>query len=235
MNAYPEYLNLNIGVRGRMGALKRAADKLNANRNRAFPDKVYTWRDVRYSGFHNAAYGCVTLTRGFNTDECGRKIPIYYTNCGQQFPRESYADEIMGYHGQKLIDHTGWYTDIVCSETARGIVVALPHGRFLAGYEWSGNGERVYYPEIYDCEQDAVYAADGHAESFARREREYDEKFNAAMKLEYEKEEKINRLRECLALRNNPCFTHLRNEAADLIKRIREIRETLKTEYADVM
>lgn len=233
--SYPEYLNLKIRVTGRMAALKAAADKLNANPYRAKPDMIYTWRDVRYSGFHNAAENCITLSHGFETDESGRKTPIYYTHCGQQFPRECYADEIMGNHGRPLIDHGGWFTDTDHRYTARGVVVRLPHGRYMAGYEWSDNGERVYYPEIYDCEREAMYAADGYAEIFAERAREHDEKCEVAATIQETIETDIVRLRECLALRNNPCFAKLRREAVNIIERIREMRETLRTKYADVL
>lgn len=231
MYDYPRYLNLNITARGRMAALKAAADKLNAGHNvrkASGNTEPYTWRDVRYSGFHNVQQFCCTLSSGMDGNR-----PIYYTHCGQQFPREIFADEYHTECGTQLVEHTGWFADAYCSNTVRGLVVALPHGRFMAGYYQSDNGERVYYPEIYDCIRDAVYAADGHAEDQAEIEREYSERWNAARELEEEIEEKVNRLRECIALRNNPCFNHLRSEVYDLIERIREIRESLKTEYAD--
>lgn len=229
--SYPRYLNLNIGARGRMAALQAAADKLNANPHRAMPEKIYTWRDMRYSGFHNAAANCATLSHGFNTDARGRKIPIYYSHCGPEFPREKFADECESVR----IDHTGWYADDIQYATIRGIVVALPHGRFLAGYYMSDNGERVYYTDIYDDERDAAYTANSIAERIAEIEREHAEKCTAAANLQFDLDEKIERLRECLALRNNPCFTKLRSEAAELIESIRDMRETLKTEYADVL
>lgn len=229
MSDYPRYLNLNITARGRLAALKAAADKLNAGHNARKASgnpEPYTWRDVRYSGFHNAATNCITLSRGMDGDK-----PVYYTHCGQQFPREIFVDEFRDDNGRPLIEHTGWFANVDWSNKIRGIIVRLPHGRYLAGYFQSDNGERVYYPEIYDSEREAVYAADRLAET----EREYSERWNAARELENEISDAETRLRECLALRNNPCFTRLRIEAAYLIERIREIRESLKTEYADCM
>jgi hypothetical protein len=55
--------------------------------------------------------------------------------------------------------------------------------------------------------------------------------FQAARRLESDNEDALARLKECLALRNNPDFD-LRDEARDLIETIRENREKLKTEYA---
>lgn len=238
MRIKQDYLNLAIPARSRLMILKNAAHKLNSGHNARKASgnpEPYTWRDVRYSGFHNAAVNRCELSQGFNTCQyTGKKTPIWYCHTGPAFPREMFADEFSEY-GRALIEHTGWFADVGCSNIIRGIVVRLPHGRYLAGYYQSDNDERVYYPEIYDCIRDAVYAADRHAESIAEIEREYSERWNAAQELEYECEEKVNRLRECLALRNNPCFTRLRDEANNLIERIREIREILKTEYADCM
>lgn len=166
-----DYLTLAIGAPRRLAILKRAADKLNAGHNArkaAGDTRPYTWRDVRYSGFHNARAARCELSPGLND---GR--PIWYAHTGQQFPRERYADEIWP------TGHTGWFTDCDGRETARGLVVALPHGRFLAGYHWSDNGERVYFSDIYDCEEDAARAADSEAERFAEASRENDSAWRA--------------------------------------------------------
>ena len=220
-----DYLTLAIGAPRRLAILKRAADKLNAGHNARKARgnlSPYTWRDVRHCGFHNARAGRCELSRGLNGDR-----PIWYAHTGQQFPRERYADEIT------RLDHNGWYTDCDYNETARGLVVALPRGRFLAGYHWSDNGERVYFSDLYDCEDDAARAADSEAESFAERCREDDTQYQQARELEDAAEDKTARLRECLALRNRECFTHLRDEARQLIASIKEARETLRTQYAD--
>ena len=49
----------------------------------------------------------------------------------------------------------------------------LTHGRWIAGYTWSLNDERVYFPHVYDDERDAAIAADEEARIFAERESEY--------------------------------------------------------------
>lgn len=160
-----DYLTLAIGAPRRLAILKRAADKLNAGHNARKASgnlSPYTWRDMRHCGFHNARAGRCELSPGLQNNR-----PIWYAHTGQQFPRERYADEIA------RINHTGWFTDCEGFETARGLVVSLPHGRFLAGYHWSDNGERVYFSDIYDCEEDAAHAADGEAECFAESCREY--------------------------------------------------------------
>lgn len=220
-----DYLTLAIGAPRRLAILKRAADKLNARTHNARKatgnPEPYTWRDMRYCSFKNARAARCELSPG---RQDGR--PIWYAHTGQQFPRERYADEIVS------INHSGWYTDCDGRETARGLVVALPHGRFLAGYHWSDNGERVYFPDLYDCEDAAARAADSEAASFAELCREDDYQYQQARKLEDEIEGNFSRLRECLALRNRECFAHLREEARELIASIKEARETLRTEYA---
>ena len=220
------YLNLNIGTRRRLDALKRAAEKLNTGHNlrKQLEDPTpYTWRDVRRSKFNTFRASCCTLSQGSN----GR-TPIWYAHTGEQFPRERYVDEC----DSVKIEHTGWYSDTHQDSKTRGLVVALPHGRFLAGYETSDNGERVYFGDIYDEDRTAAYAADSSAERQAEDAREWYEQYQAARDLEEENESNLQRLRECLALRNRACFAALRTEARDLITRIRDVRDTLRTDYA---
>lgn len=217
-----KYLNLSIGARRRLDILRRDAEKLNAGynaRKAANNPEPYTWRDVRYGTFRSRCNG---LDGGRNGDR-----HIWYTFSGDQFTRERYADEII------RIGHQGWYTDEDARETARGLVVALPHGRFLAGYHWTDNDERVYFSEIYTDQDDAARAADREAERFAEVAREDDRKSREARNLEDDIEVNLRRLRECLALRNNKCFAHLRDEARQAIESIRDSRRTLETEYAN--
>lgn len=228
-----DYLNLAMPAKFRLQYLKNAADKLNAGHNARKASgnpEPYTWRDVRYSGFRNVA----GLGQGFNTcPYTKKKTPIWYCHTGQVFPREIFADQFIGNHGRPLIEHAGYFADVDCSETVRGIVVRLPHGRFLAGYYMSVNGERVYFSEIYTCEREAVYSADHHAETLAETEREYSENWNKAQELRDDLSDKLERLRECLTLRNNPCFVKARREVSGLIETIREIREDLSGKYAE--
>jgi hypothetical protein len=167
------------------------------------------------------------LMQGFNGAE-RNAIPVWYSHGGEQFRREWFADETPD--GPR-INHTGWFCDVHQEETARGIVARLPHGRYIAGYWMSVNGERVYYPTLFDSARDAAMSADGLAERLAENEREYSERWNAANKLSDGIDSALNRLRECLALRNNACFTALREEAHELMSSIRADRETLATEY----
>lgn len=221
-----DYLTLAIGAPRRLAILKRAADNLNArdyNGRKARGDlSPYTWRDMRHCSFRNARAARCDLSPGLDGNR-----PIWYAHTGQQFPRERYADEIA------RITHNGWYTDCEGFETARGLVVSLPRGRFLAGYCWSGNDERVYFPEIYTDQDDAARAADSEAERFAEICREDDYQARQAQGLADETEHNLLRLRECLALRNRACFAHLRDEARQLVAHIKEARETLRTQYAD--
>ncbi len=213
-----EYLNLKIGAPRRLAYLRTIAQR----HNEKFPSgSAATWRTVRYATLKHAG----DLHRGMNGG-----APIWYAHAGAAFRREKYADEC--YQG---IRHEGWFTDADCAMKARGIVVRLPHGKFLAGYEWDDNGERVYFPEIFTDESDAACRADGHAESFAADCREHDAKDREAQKLQDEAGDMAHQLAEKLALRNDPRFPDAREEARELLTELRELRQRLRDEFADFL
>ena len=211
-----EYLNLKIGAARRLGFLRNAAKR----HNETFPSgSPATWRTMRYATLTLPG----DLHRGTRDD-----APIWYASTGAAFPRETYAD--LCADGP---DHRGWFTDAEYYENARGIVVRLPHGKFIAGYEWSANDERVYFPELFDVETDAARAADGHAESFADACREDDEKFREAQSLQWDAEDMAQQLAEKIALRNHPSFPGARASARELLTELRELRERLQNDFSD--
>jgi hypothetical protein len=205
-----KYPSLTIGAKARLAMFKREANKPNWVR-------LMTWRDVRFAKLTSS----VGLSRG--------RESWYSMDNAECFRREKYASDVIS------LRYTGWYTDVYDNETARGIIVLLPHGRIIAGYEWSANGEKVYFPTIYSEEGDAAHAADGHAESFAESSREESEKYQAARDLESEIEDSLIRLRECVVLRHRKCMGYVREEIADLIESIRDKRETLATDFKDYL
>ena len=210
-----EYLNLKIGAPRRLACLRTSAQR----HNEKFPSgSAATWRTVRYATLTQPGH----LAQGMNGG-----APVWYAHTGAAFPREEYADEC--YRG---IRHKGWFTDTYQEEKARGIVVRLPHGKFLAGCEWSANGERVYFPEVFVDEKDAARRADSHAESFADACREHDAKDREAQKLQDEAGDMAHQLAEKLALRNDPRFPNAREEARELLT---ELRQRLRDEFADFL
>lgn len=152
------------------------------------------WRDARACGFHNGESYSGQISPGFNPPG---KTPIYSTHAGPYFRDERFADDVVA-----NIRHKGWYSDTDCGATVRGIVARLPHGRFIAGYYWSDNGERVYYPESFDDATDAAHAADSRAERYAEICMEDSERFNAAQSLQSEIESLESDLREYLGVRH---------------------------------
>ena len=213
-----EYLNLKIGAPRRLAYLRTGAQR----HNEKFPSgRAATWRNMRYATLKHAG----DLHRGMRDD-----APIWYARTGAAFPREEYADEC--YQG---IRHEGWFTDAECDEKARGIVVRLPHGKFIAGYAWSANDERVYFPELFDDPTEAAREADGHAESFADDCREHDAKYREAQDLQTEAEDMAHQLAEKLALRNDPRFPDAREEARELLTELRDLRQRLRDEFADFL
>jgi hypothetical protein len=165
-------------------------------------------------------------------DEAGNGMSFYLDSDGQPFARWSWCDEVDGAN----IDHTGWFCDEYHDSKIRGIVVRLSRGRFLAG--WSMGKRMASYvdgSEVFTDEADCAHRANDLAETAADNEREYQEKYQAAQDLSDANETALQRLRECLALRNNACFAALRDEARDLVETIRSNRDTLRTTYAGMI
>ena len=145
------------GTPARMAILRMiAADSAN-NRNPYTRLQPGDWRGARNWTMKNyAATYCAELRQGFSNQS-----PIWYSHGGEQFRNERDACDVI------RLRHTGWYTDSYQEETAVGIVVSLPHGRFIAGYRWTSNDERVYFGEVFANEDDAARMADEHARVFA--------------------------------------------------------------------
>ena len=167
------------------------------------------------------------IGQGFND-----KTPVWYGLHGPYFRDERFADEVQDAH----IRHKGWYTDgRFCSDTARGIIGRLTHGRFIAGYYLSMNDERVYFPGVFDDETEAARMADEHAQVIGEQECEHAERFDAAQQLESKIEDSLQRLRECFVLRHRECMGYVRDELRELIETIRDSRDTLANEFKGVL
>lgn len=231
MSRTAEYFDLNVPAPKRLDKMRHDVLE-HAKRYPNCPQYLVpmSWRDIRGTT-HDAWEGYVgNLCQGRNGDKS-----IWYTTSGPFFDRECFVDELRNECGYVSIDHQGWFADEGCSRTIRGLIVRLSHGRYMAGTYSNDNDERVYYPQVFDCEQAAACAADEYARVAATEEREWDAHQIEALACQDEHEQTLARLRECLALRNNPCFTHLRDEVQDLVETLRDTREKLKTEYADAL
>ena len=186
-----------------------------------------TWRECRQYGFNDWAAAHAHFSAGENNGE-----RVWYTHTGEYFRDERFVNQCEG--GP---DHRGWYTrhDSETSKDgsglARGIVARLPHGRFIAGYWWGDNGERVWFNEVYTDESDAARSADSHAEEWAEICREDSEKWDAARECEEQRDEALERLRECIALRNKTGFSRVRAEIPGLIETIKTCRARLDDEF----
>lgn len=114
---------------------------------------------------------------------------FYLDNAGSP-SRWLWCDDVQGVR----IDHTGWYTDEYGdSEKIRGIVVRLPHGRYLAGWSMGEGMASSVDGVIYDDEREAARAADSAAEYAAEQEREYQEEEDAKREEEDAKREEEER------------------------------------------
>ena len=118
------------GTPARMAILRMiAADSAN-NRNQSTRLQPNDWKGARrYTlGNYTEAY-CAGINQG------GKE---WYSHMGEQFRNERNADACNG--GP---DHSGWFTDSEGYDKAVGIVASLTHGRYIAGYRWTSNDERV--------------------------------------------------------------------------------------------
>ena len=94
---------------------------------------------------------------------------FYLESDGQPFTRWMWADDV-----DSSIRHAGWFCDDYGDgEKIRGIVVRLPHGRFLAGWSMGESMSSIVDGRLFDDESAAARYADQLAESAADREREY--------------------------------------------------------------
>lgn len=208
------YPSLNIGASRRLAIFKREAEKPTWVR-------PMTWRDVRFAKLNSR----VGLHGGYNEDSRGNREAIWYCHDSAHLPGRWVKD----CHDRWIKDHRGWYTDNDGRETAIGIIVALPHGRFLAGYRLTDNGEYVIYGDIYDDESEAAHAADGHAERIAESMREDYERFIEMQEAEYHAEGVLSDVREAIAARNEP-----RNSRHDPREWLRERIAELRAARRDV-
>lgn len=119
---------------------------------------------------HSARRVCGEYYHAPRPEQAGTGRGFYLASDGQPFTRWRWADD--AYSG---IGHTGWYTDAHGEgDRIRGIVVALPHGRFLAGWSMGeGMASTVECAPVFGSAIDAAIYADRLAESAAEVEREY--------------------------------------------------------------
>lgn len=209
-------------------AMLRAAFAGHAKKYPHCPEhaKPKSWRDIRGTNHKSVSAYCGGLSQGFESTGA-YKTPVWYCHTGEQFRGERYTDDVKDAH----IRHTGYFTDTDCREKSRGIVARLPHNRYIAGYHWSSNDERVYFPDVHNDETSAAYAADEHARVFAESAREDNERFNAMQDAENEAEEKQKEFKLAYMAR------HVSAEHLELVREaleeLRSARDALASATAD--
>ena len=205
------------GAPARMAILRMiAADSVN-NRNPNTRLQPGDWRGARHWTMKSYAAAYINeLSHGFNDGES-----VWYCHGGAQFRNERDAQDIPG--GP---DHLGWFTDIECYEKAIGIVASLPHGRFIAGYRWTSNDERVYFGEVFTDETEVAQMADEHARAFAESAREDSERYEAMRIAEDDAEDKLLELQKAITLRHCARFGGF-DTVRDAIAELRTARDNL--------
>lgn len=238
------YLNLKIGAARRLAYLRGYVQAHNEKvAKKGYGLTLDSWKAARTQRLDSTGGG---LSAGYN-EEYGRKFECHTTFDIAALPgRCDFADEIhSSFDTDSVIRNNGWYADADCNSVMRGIVVYLTHGRFLAGYTWSENGEHVIFHTVYDDWREAARAADEHARICAEGYKEYDERYQEAKKLESDieheeslTEARLTRIRECIKVRH--VSEYWRDELRGAIEDVRELRESvadkkqkLKDDYAD--
>jgi hypothetical protein len=209
---------LQAGSPHRLQIFRAEAAKLgNMSHRRLLPT---TWRTARYSKL-SGDHGAACMGRNDN-----RPVITAFSESALPMRWVKNADDMIH------LKHRGWFTDIEGLESTRGIVAALPHGKFLAGYVWKVNDEHVLFLDIHDTPEDAAHAANRHAKRFAEYTREDAERFEAMILAEFDVEEKTPALQRALLLRKH---SHLggRDRARDAVDALRKARETLTAATTD--
>ena len=104
------------------------------------------------------------------TDALTQGKGFYLGDIGQPGPRWDWADEV-----STRIKHTGWFADDHQNDKIRGVVIRLPHGRFLAGWALQSDildddgtgGMAAVSRQIFTDEVDAANDADDQAADVA--------------------------------------------------------------------
>ena len=189
------------GAPYRLAVLRAAALASGNNPNPQTRLAPHDWKGARrYSmGSYESAYGTLSPGRG-----------QWYSHAGESFRNERDASP------------HGWHTDSEYRETAVGIIANLTHGRFLAGYRWTDNDERVYFPDVFSSETEAGKMADEHARVFAESAFEDNQRFDAMQQDEYALDKATNALQDCRALRRTG-----RRVTEDVIESIQSLRDAL--------
>ena len=231
------YFDLSIPAAHRL-AMMREDFATHSARYPHCPESVKpaTWRDVRGTTHKGCADYFGLASHGWNPGPCNTRVSVLTSFDAASLPVRSvkFADDVARAIGSRMIDHQGWFADSEgCGDRGviRGIVAALPHGRFIAGYHWSDNGEYVLFlNDVYsgeDAARECARAADGHAESYAETCRDDDAKYCAMQDAESDTEEKAEALRDAWALRRQGRRDS--DDVREAIEELREARETLKT------
>lgn len=116
-----------------------------------------------------------------------------------------------------FIDHNGWFADDMQENIFIPKVWRLTHGRMIAGYESSAWDTGRIERKIYTDDAEAWRAADHMAERDAEKERDYCERWNAAQRVNDDREQ----AREALQ--------RARAEAGGLVLVLRELPQTAES------
>ena len=134
------------------------------------------------------------------------KMPGFYRD-----PDTAPTAGLRAVEAPRQYDH-GYYTSPCCIDTYRPRVWRLSHGRYLAGWEATGNDYyHILDHHAYDDADDAWRAADSMAERDAEREWEYQTRYSEAAAIASDRDTERDNLRDA------------HTTARDLVATLREL------------
>ncbi len=138
-------------------------------------------------------------------------------------------------HKVLSLRYTGWYGDRgLCEDLHKGLIVALPQGRWLAGYEHDGGC--FFARQVFDSDIDAAHDANEQARIAAEKQADDAEMMRQLYKLQDDEGELLNMLRMYWQIRNFGKITSIdvRQEIRFHVEKIRAVREKL-LEFSGVL
>lgn len=126
------------------------------------------------------------------------------------------------------LNHTGWYCDTYNDETSHGLVITLPHGKFLSGRTDVSGGVFINH-ELFSDEESAARDGDCTARIYAEREQAHAQEYDNACDLAREISDKKSSICMLRAIRLIDRSKHnVQGKISDLIREIRKLRQELQ-------
>ena len=120
-------------------------------------ERLNEFKALKQKGFHGRLTGPYFIDYQSKDSQRG----FYLNSDFQPAPRWAWCDEAKFSPG--YIEHKGWFCNEDQTETIRGVVFYLPHGRYMSGWSMGVDMASGLEKEVYCSEILAIRAADALA------------------------------------------------------------------------